>query len=106
MNVKTDLATSIHFDSLAVQLRQLQVHGGVRVGCWDLESQVELPLDQVLDNPALAGPHRAIVIGLNLKPIVVLLFVHPDVVDEQRVFFLQALDPIDVSWPSHCVDQR
>ena len=87
VNVKADFATAVHLDSLAVEFGQLEVHGGVGVCGGDLEAEVKLPLHQVVNDPALARPDRPFVVRLDFNPVVVLLLVLSDVVDQHGVFF-------------------
>ena len=105
MDVKADFASPVHLDSLAVELRQLKVHWRVWVGRGDLKLECELPLDKVVDNPALACPLSAILVRLNLEPIIVLLLIHAHVVDKQRVLLFESLAPLWIPGTSNCVQQ-
>ena len=79
---------------LAIQLRELKLGCGGRVGNGDIELEVELVLEEVVDVPALAGPAGALGVGGgDAEPVVVVGLVHLRVCDEGLVLFLQPLRP-------------
>jgi hypothetical protein len=75
MNILAYLSASVHLDGLAFQLWKLQLDGCTGVGCWYLELKSELVSDKVVSVGADSLPFDAILGRLDLKPIVVLLFV-------------------------------
>jgi hypothetical protein len=56
VNIEADFATSVHFVSLAIQLRELHLDWSGWIGCGNLELEVELESDEVVDVPTLALP--------------------------------------------------
>ena len=97
VDVKADLAATVHLESLAVELGQLQVHWRVRVGRRDLEAQIELPLHELMYDPAFACPDRALRVRFNLYPIIVFLLIHSDVFDQHHVLFLEPCNPLGIT---------
>jgi hypothetical protein len=56
MDVKTDFAPTVHFMSLAIELRKLHFNRGSRVSRRNLKLQVELVLYILMYIPALSVP--------------------------------------------------
>ncbi len=56
MNIEADFASSVHFVSLAIQLRELHLDRSCRVGCRNLELEVKFESDEVVDVPTLSLP--------------------------------------------------
>jgi len=82
VEVQANLPSAVHLGRFAVEFRELQLDGNGGVPCWDFELKLELVFQQVVDVPTMPGPLRAVLIGLDLEPIVVLLLVHLDVCDQ------------------------
>ena len=59
-----------------------------------IEGQVELVLDRLVKVPALALPLVPVLVRLDREPVVVVLLVLLDVLDERRVLLLQPLHPL------------
>lgn len=95
MDILTDLATSVHFDSLALKLRKFQFDGTGWVSCGDLELKFEAVSDEVVAGGASALPLGPLLVGgLDLEPVIVLLFVKLDVSNDCLEFFLEAVLPL------------
>lgn len=58
MDVKADLASTVHLMRLAIKLRQLHLNGSRGIRGRDLELEVEFELDVLVNVPALAMPPR------------------------------------------------
>jgi hypothetical protein len=56
VNIEADFPSSVHFVSLAIQLRELHFNRSGWIGGWNLELEVELVSDEVVDVPTLALP--------------------------------------------------
>ena len=105
VDIKADLATSVHLERLSIELGQFEVHRSDRVSRWDLKAEIELPLDEVVHNPAFASPYSTISVRRNREPVVVFLFVLANVLDQHLVLFLEPVDPISIARPSHCTNE-
>lgn len=79
---------------LAVELRELELGSGGRVGDRNIELEIELVLEEVVDVPALAGPTCPLGIGCgDSEPVVVVGLVHLSVGDQRLVLLFQPLRP-------------
>jgi hypothetical protein len=56
VNIEADFATSVHFVSLAIQLRELHLDWSGWVSGGNLKLEVELVSDKVVQVPTLALP--------------------------------------------------
>lgn len=76
MNILANLSASIHFDSFAFELWQLQFDGTAGVGGWYLKLQFKLIANEVVHAGAGAWPWSALfIIRLDFKPIIISLLV-------------------------------
>ena len=97
MDILTDLPSMIHFLGFPVQFREHQLNRSQWIRRRDLELQFELVLDHLVIGPALARPFEALFVGLlYFHPVVVLLFVVLDVLDQQDVLFFESVEPLRV----------
>jgi hypothetical protein len=72
---QADLATTVHFDCLAVQAGQFELRGGGGICNGHVELQGKTVLFVLVDVPALAEPARPFVVGFESEPVIVVLFV-------------------------------
>lgn len=79
--------------SLPIELGQLDLGRGGRVRDGDIKLKVKLVLQQVVYVPALSGPPRAVGVGGDAEPVVVLGLVHGGVGDQGPVLLLEPLRP-------------
>ena len=75
VGVQADLAASVHFLRLAVEVGQRKLGRYVWVCGGQLEVEIELVTQQLMHVPHLARPVRAVCIGLDREPLVPRLFV-------------------------------
>ena len=82
MDILTNLSPSVHLYRFSLQLRQFYFDWTAGVGSWHLKLQFEVISNQVVSIGACSLPFEAVFAGLNLKPIIILLFVVFDVDDD------------------------
>lgn len=89
------LPPPIHLNSLALELRQLQLNRTAGVGGGDLELELELVPDQVVHAGTGAGPGTALLVQrLDLEPVIVSLLVDLHVGDDCLQLLFQTLLPL------------
>jgi hypothetical protein len=88
---------------LAIELRKLHFYRGCGISGWDLELEVKLIANKIVNVPALSIPSipsvmpnnllGPISIGFNVKPVIILILIHLNVLNQEHVLFLKPLNP-------------
>lgn len=94
MDILADLPTPIHLHGLPLQFGEFELNGRTRIVGRYLKLQFEGVSHQVVDEGAGALPFGAFLVGYQLKPVIILLFVIVDVADQSLVLLLHAFDPL------------
>ena len=99
MNILTNLTTPIHLNSLSIQLWELQLNGTTGISGRDLKLKLELILDKVMSIGADSVPFGTLLIGLDLEPVIITVFVSLDVGDKGFELLFEPVLPFLVLWP-------
>ena len=99
VNILTNLTTPIHLNSLSIQLWELQFNGTTGISGRDLKLKLELILDKVMSIGADSVPFGTFLIGFDLEPVIIAVFVGLDVGDKGFELLFEPVFPFLVLWP-------